>query len=142
MYEDPPKKQSRQALAKKYNKQTVIKLFSHLKTTNIVVSGVLWRNSIELRVNWKQYKHLSFLKNYPENVQFYALTPWIRVLMTWIRQDGRADELRREDHRFQMQLQMIMVMMKPRVIAPARSLSRLSPSLKAAKFTVSLMDKQ
>jgi len=37
VYEDPPKKQSRQAGVKTYNKQTVFKLFSHLKTTNIVV---------------------------------------------------------------------------------------------------------
>ena len=79
VYEDPPKKQSRKAGAKKYNKQTVFKLFSHLKTTNIVVQGT----GIELRVvNWKQYEHLSFKKNYPENVQFYVQTPWIRVLMT------------------------------------------------------------
>jgi hypothetical protein len=80
-------------------------------------------------------------------MQFYVQTPWIRVLMTWIRQDERVNELRREDHRFQMQMLMIMVMMKPRVIAPLRSVSRLSPSLKVAKrqvreFTVSLMDKQ
>ena len=37
VYEDPPKKQSRQAGVKTYNKQTVFKLLSHLKTTNIVV---------------------------------------------------------------------------------------------------------
>jgi hypothetical protein len=37
VYEDQLKKQGRQAGAKTYNKQTVFKLFSHLKTTNIVV---------------------------------------------------------------------------------------------------------
>ena len=30
-----------------------------------------------------------------------------------IRQDERADELRREDHRFQLQMQMMMMMMNP-----------------------------
>ena len=41
VYEDQPKKQGRQAGAKTYNKQTVFKLFSHLKTTNIVVQGTM-----------------------------------------------------------------------------------------------------
>ena len=35
-----------------------------------------------------------------------------------IRQEERADERRREDHRFNMQMQMMMVMMKPQVTAP------------------------
>ena len=41
VYEDQLKKQGRQAGAKTYNKQTVFKLFSHLKTTNIVVQGTM-----------------------------------------------------------------------------------------------------
>jgi len=54
----PPKKQGRQAVAKTCNKQTVLKLFSRSKTTNIVSLGL---NSIELRVvKWKQNEHLSF----------------------------------------------------------------------------------
>ena len=33
-------------------------------------------------------------------------------------QEERADERRREDHRFNMQIQMMMVMLKPQVTAP------------------------
>ena len=33
-----------------------------------------------------------------------------------IRQEERADEIRRENHRFNLQMQMMMVMMKPQVI--------------------------
>ena len=40
--------------------------------------------------------------------------------------DERADELRREDHPFQMQMQMMMVMMKPRVSAPIPSFTDLA----------------
>ena len=39
VYEEPPKKRGRQAGAKTYNKQTVFKLISQLKPTNMVLWG-------------------------------------------------------------------------------------------------------
>ena len=41
VYEEPPKKRGRQAGAKTYNKQTVFKLISQLKPTNMVLWGTV-----------------------------------------------------------------------------------------------------
>ena len=43
---------------------------------------------------------------------------WIRQEEYRILQEERADKRRREDHRFNMQMQMMMVMLKPQVSAP------------------------
>jgi len=49
-----------------------------------------------------------------------------------IRQEERTDERRREDHRLNMQMKMMMVMLKPQVTAPIPPFTQPS-LLKAAK---------